>query len=424
MEMEIGALIKMTRINKGMTQEELAEGIASMSYLSKIENEHATASSEVINMLCTRLGIQLDKRNDETIDETLQTWYGMLFEGTDKENIIALYNKLQQIIDSNYTDEVIMFEIHKVRYYIILEQYVKAFKQINKLNAMSNRFDTLHQYYWYKFKGNYYSLGSAEFNQALRLYKMAEEKLNQLDMSEEEIADLKYTIAITHSKLRNTLESIDYANTALDIYQRHYHFTRCAQCHIVLGISYRRIKMYDKSIKNQNLAKHLGKITQNKAIIQLANQNLGYLHSTKGEPREAIHYYEEVANDNDVKLIEKIAATTSLIKEYYHLEEYEKAEKMVEKSTELLEAKHQNEEHKYFYYVTYTYDFALKGDDENFEALLIEEFIPYLKKNKDYANLVIYTNLMANHFEKQGRYKEAANYYRLANINYNELVDV
>src|SRR5699024_11309844 len=86
MEMEIGALIKMTRINKGMTQEELAEGIASMSYLSKIENEHATASSEVINMLCTRLGIQLDKRNDETIDETLQTWYGMLFEGTDKEN--------------------------------------------------------------------------------------------------------------------------------------------------------------------------------------------------------------------------------------------------------------------------------------------------------------------------------------------------
>src|SRR5699024_9816235 len=155
MEMEICALIKMTRSNKGMTQEELAEGIASMAYLSRIEDEHATASSEVIHMLCTRLGIQLDKRNDETIDETLQTWYGMLFEGTDKENIIALYNKLQQIIDSNYTDEVIMFEIHKVRYYIILEQYVKAFKQINKLDVMSNRFDTLHQYYWYKFKGNY-----------------------------------------------------------------------------------------------------------------------------------------------------------------------------------------------------------------------------------------------------------------------------
>src|SRR5699024_2000500 len=99
MEMEIGALIKMTRINKGMTQEELGEGIASMSYLSKIENEHVTASSEAINMHCTRLGIQLNKRNDETIDQTLQTWYGMLFEGTDKENIIALYNKLQQIID-------------------------------------------------------------------------------------------------------------------------------------------------------------------------------------------------------------------------------------------------------------------------------------------------------------------------------------
>src|SRR5699024_8752116 len=110
--------------------------------------------------------------------------------GNDKENIICLYNQLHQTIDSSYADWVVMFEIHKVRYYIVLEQYVKALKQIKKLNELSNSFDTLHQYYWYKFKGNYYSLGSVQYNQALRLYQMAEDKLNQLDMSEEEIADL------------------------------------------------------------------------------------------------------------------------------------------------------------------------------------------------------------------------------------------
>src|SRR5699024_6188581 len=104
--MEIGSLIKMTRINKGMTQEALAEGIVSMSYLSKIENERTTASPEVINMLCARLGLQLDHKNEETLEETLQTWYSMLFDGNDKENIICLYNQLHQTIDSSYADWV------------------------------------------------------------------------------------------------------------------------------------------------------------------------------------------------------------------------------------------------------------------------------------------------------------------------------
>src|SRR5699024_11247360 len=93
---------------------------------------------------------------------------------------------------------------------------------------------------------------------------------------------------LTNSKIRNILESIDYAERAIEIFQIEYNFMRCAQCHIVLGICYRRLKMYDQAIKNYNLAKHLGGLEQNNQIIQLANVNLAYLHSSKGDSHSAI----------------------------------------------------------------------------------------------------------------------------------------
>src|SRR5699024_5579263 len=140
----------------------------------------------------------------------------------------------------------------------------------------------------------------------MRKYEAAEEKLNQLELSEEEVADLQYTIAVTHSKLRNTLEAIDYAEKAITTFRVTYNFSRCAQCHIVLGISYRRIRMHDKAIKNYNLAKHLGELKQNTQIIQLTNQNLGYLYSTIGENRKAISNYEEIVKEQELMLLERI----------------------------------------------------------------------------------------------------------------------
>src|SRR5690625_6349403 len=94
--------------------------------------------------------------------------------------------------------------------------------------------------------------------------------LNQLQLTEEDVADLQYTIAVTHSKLRNTLEAIEYADKALQTFMKRYYFIRCAECHIILGISYRRIRMYDKAIENYRLAKHLGKLNNNNQVIKLA----------------------------------------------------------------------------------------------------------------------------------------------------------
>lgn len=195
---------------------------------------------------------------------------------------------------------------------------------------------------------------------------------------------------------------------------------RCAQCHILLGISYRRLMMYEKAIKNYNLASHLGKLSENNQLIQLTNQNLGSLYSTKGETSKAIKFYSKIMNDEQLAIEERLAAITCLIREYYNIDDYDKARDCVKLSLNLMENAVNIEQYKLFYYITYTYYYALENDREEFEDLVINKFIPYLEKHKDYANLVTYAELMGKHYEQLRRYKEATKFYKQANLAYEQ----
>jgi tetratricopeptide (TPR) repeat protein len=421
---EIGSFIKLQRTKQGITLGDLSQGIVSLSYLSKIENLKTEASPEIIQMLCTRLGIQIDNSMENEIKEKSKQWYSMLFEVNDKDEIVRTYEELQAMLDRNLFEDLMLFEIHKVRYHLVLGEYEKALEMINELTKVSSTFDMEQNYYWFKFRGNYSSVTGDNFKQAMTMYKHAEEKLQQLHLGELEVADLQYAIAITHSKLRNTLESIDYASKALDVFMKQYNFSRCAQCHIILGISYRRIKMHDKAIKNYNLAKHLGQLNSNKQIIQLTNLNLGYLNCTIGKKNDGIKYFLEVVDDTEVELKERLAAITSLIREYYNLDNIDSTKEMIDKALDILNLAENSIYYKLYYYIIQTYIYAINKEHDKFKKLVSDEFIPYLKKHRDFPNLVEYSSMLGSHFEKLGRYKESVKYYKLANLTYEELINL
>ncbi|PAE28010.1 transcriptional regulator [Paenibacillus sp. 7884-2] len=420
---EIGSFIKLQRTKQEMTLNELSEGIVSVSYLSKIENQKTQASPDIIQLLCNRLGIENDNSQEEQIKEKCNRWYSMLFEVNNKEEIITTYKEIQEMLDKNLSNSLLMFEIHKIRYYLIMGNFDEALKKINELSEIASTFDSLQQFYWFKFKGNYYSTAS-DFQQALQMYKLAEEKINRIDITEDEIADLQYTISVTHSKLRNTLESIDYANRSLEIFMKQYNFQRCAQCHIILGISYRRIKMHERAIKNYNLAKHLGELNKDKQIIQLTNLNLGYLYSVIGETKEAISFYEKVANDEDVNLEERLNAITSIIKEFYNIDKINEVKEAIVKAQTILDLAKDKGYSKLFSYIIHTFEYAINGEKDRFVSFVKDKFIPFLKNHSDYANLVFYSTMLAKHFEEQYKYKDAVKYYKLANSAYDNLISL
>ncbi|MEI3599518.1 MULTISPECIES: helix-turn-helix domain-containing protein [unclassified Oceanobacillus] len=420
---EIGSFIKMQRTKQKMTLGELAEGIVSVSYLSKIENLKTEASTHIIQLLCNRLGIELGQTMDDVIEEKCEEWFSMLFYNRQQDEITEAYKELQELMDTNLSGSMLLFEIHKIRYYLLLDKNNKALDQINKLNKMSTSFETRELYFWFKYRGNYYSQ-TGETAIALDKYLKAEELTRKLEVTEDEVADLHYTISITFSKLRHTLEAIEYANKALDTFMKKYHFMRCAQSHIVLGISYRRIKMYDKAIENYNLAKHLAGLNSNRELIQLTNQNLGYLYATKGENKEAIKYYLEIVDDKEIIVQDKVPALTELIKVYYDMEEFDKANEMIGDALELLKKHPKNRVYEFYHYVIWTYHHSINGEAKKFVNLVKDKFIPFLKKRKDHANTLIFATMLAKHYESIHKYKDATKYYKLANDSYKELSNI
>ncbi len=420
---EVGSLIKLQRTKQNMTQGDLAKGIVSLSYLSKIENLKTEASPEIIQALCTRLGIQIDNSLSTTIKEKCKEWYGMLFAANDKEEIITKYEEIQELMDENLTENLLMFEIHKVRYFLIIGEYDKAEEKIKQLNDISGTFDNLHLFYWYKFKGNYNSV-IGEYNLALQEYRQAEEKISKVDLEEKEEADLLYAIAVTHSSLRKTLEAIDYARKALDVFMKEYNFNRCAQCHIILGISYRRIRMYANAIKNYNLALHLGELNKDKQLILLAHQNLGHLYFTKRDPKTAIKHFQAVLDDDKAHPDDNLYTIASLVSLFYSVENFEETRKTVNLGLKLLEEFGQYEQYKLYYYIIIAYDHLLKEEYKEFEKLMINGFLPSLEKQKDYGNIAIYAELLASHFEKFNKYKDATKYYKVANFAYEQITNI
>jgi HTH-type transcriptional regulator, quorum sensing regulator NprR len=420
---EMGPFIKLQRTKRNMTQEELAEGIVSLSYLSKIENQKTKASPQIIQLLCDRLGIELMDKADSQIEEKCKEWYDLLFDRYDKQLITANYEELQQMMDRSINNHLIMFEIHKIRYYVVLRDFEKASNKINELYGMVDSFNHTQSYYWYKFKGNHYSL-KEDHQQAMRCYKTAEEKIRLANIDEAEIANLHYTLSVTHSKLWEELEAIDYAKQAMAVFQRNYDFISCALCHILLGISYQRIKMLKRAMKNYNLAKHLGELNSNEEVVQLVDLNIGYLYRITGNSEAAIKNYLIAAKSKKIDYNHRLAAIINLIQEYFTIREYAKVREYLRQAENILELAKNKYYNKLYDYSIQVYKYLLNGDVNKFKSILTDDFLPYLKQQGDYGNLVIYAKLLAAQLEEMGKYKESVQYYKLVSNSYNKLINL
>ncbi|WP_083547205.1 helix-turn-helix domain-containing protein [Virgibacillus pantothenticus] len=420
---DIGPFIKLQRTKRQMTQGELSEGIVSLSYLSKIENKKTKASPEIIQLLCKRLGIEFAEETNSHIEEKCQQWYEMLFDHCDKQEMKARYEELQSLMDQSINENFIMFEIHKIRYYIVLRELDKALAKMNELRELVDSFNVKHEYYWHKFRGNYYSYLD-EHAKAMELFKLAQEKIPTASLDETEVADLKYALAVTHSQLWEQLECLDYTKEAMEVFQREYNFVRCGQCHLLFGISYQRFKMYDKAIKNFQLAKHLGILSDTESVIHLANQNLGYLFSAMGNSEAAINNLLLAIENKQIEADYLLTAYSCLIEEYYNIGEYKKAEQCLAEAESVLNRAGRYKSYQLYDYIIQVYTYLLSGELDKFKTVLTDNFIPYLRQSGEHSDLVFYAKLLANHLEQQGKYKESVQYYKIASLSYEEFVNM
>ncbi|WP_141234154.1 transcriptional regulator [Virgibacillus sp. 7505] len=298
----------------------------------------------------------------------------------------------------------------------------EAKEQIERLEQVQNSFDARQAFYWNKFVGNYYHMELSEFPKALNLYQEAESIMETLDLLDDEKADLLYVISILHSKLVNDLSALEYANKALAIFRNSYKFVRCAQCHIILGIAYRRLHMLEEAIKQYNLAKHLGEITESHDVIQLTNHNLGYLHSRGGNSDEAIKYFKIAFDIEDAHSSYKLTTVMALIREYILTRDYFNAKDYINQAEVILQKQKVIPSQILIELDVFKAIVEKRFDD--YEQLMTNKLIPYLQEQQESVHLITYSSMIAAHFEEIKKYKNAAYYYKLASKSYDDLLKI
>lgn len=406
----IGHTIKFHRVNRKMTQIELAKGIISVSYLSKIENQTADASEEVIQLLCDRL--EIDSSDDENIklQKLCESWFELLHNRQVEQSHI-IYNEINKYIN-NITDNDMLnlIEIHKLRYFILQKKKNDTETQFVILQRLSETFNDNESFYWLKFTG-YYHFRKKSYNKALHYLKKAEKYLNySFYLVEKEKAELYYMIALSASYIKKDYIVYDYASLALEHSNRKFDLKQTADCHILLGITFLNARNFERAIESFTIAEKISETISDKNNLAIATQNIGNLNNELNRLDDAISYLKRSYKLREVNH-KKIKPLKSLVKVYYKMNDYENANYYLKKALNIVK---QIEDNSLYFYDLEVYNQLINGFNSNFEHLLSKEVIPYFAKLEMKYEKAHFIEILANYYFDNRKYKLASIYYKQA----------
>ncbi|MFD1609763.1 helix-turn-helix domain-containing protein [Oceanobacillus luteolus] len=411
MRNDIGYRIKFHRERRNMTQGELAEGIISVSYLSKIENGRADAPEEVIDFLCKKLDIKLNSNDGKKIESICKDWFEALFN-QNLEKAHALYKEIEKNKESITSNSLLnLVEIHILRYFLIHNKQREANLHYKKLRRLSKQFNEKESYYWLKFNG-YYWFSLSSYNKALIYFQKAERYLHFTfyEIDEEEYS-LYYMIALTASYDKKARIVYEYASKALQYYERKVKLKQAAECHLLLGITFVRNKDFEDAIESFTLAQKIADTIDNKDLLATSLQNIGNLYSILNKSKEAIAYYKqsyELRNTTQSKIV----PINSLMIEYYKTQDIKKASYWLETGQRVLS---EDNTPSIYRYELEVYNQLINGIvEKQLEKLVLNEVIPFLDNRGQQHEKVPFLELLANYYFDNRKYKLAAIYYNQA----------
>ncbi|WP_079707708.1 helix-turn-helix domain-containing protein [Paraliobacillus ryukyuensis] len=408
-----GEIIKKYRKEKKMTQAQLAHGIVSVSYLSKIEKGISKPSKEIQQQLIKKLNIS-STISFENLELICKKWFEHLLRGeiTEATNYFNTHiNNKDEFLLSSYKH---LIDLHKISLYVQCKDFSMASKQIESSRKDKRNYNQVEMYYWHKFTADYCFYNNF-FQDSLNLYLDAKEFIgSSLLINNEEENDLYYLVSLAASKIGNTHIILTYAQIALNYYKDIYVFKRMAECHVLLGIGYRGAGNLDKSKSNYDSALKLANFRNDSYIKEICYQNLGKLSEEMNNTDKAIHYYKKSYDLSNNK-IDKLISISSLMKLFYKLYDTKQTKEWLNKGIALSAGISPEESVYVFEFKVYKY--LLNGQEQELELYVSQTVLPHLEQKQIHGEIYHFSNLMADYYFTQRKYKPAAMYYKKALIH-------
>ncbi|MBY6037153.1 helix-turn-helix transcriptional regulator [Fictibacillus nanhaiensis] len=410
--MNLGERIRYFRRVKNLSQQELAAGICSIPYLSKIENGVTEPSKEIQQHLAARLDIKLDSKNE---NEIIHDYVNLFFSLYQRDHKTAK-QKFHSLTDSpsQSVDEDIVHKIFKSIYIMMTTEEVPGvYTLLNEVAYIENVIQGQKAFYYWLARGQLSYLAN-EYVDAFNYLLKAEKQLEENHFQEWEKGYLLYMIGLSANQLYKNIVALEYTKEALVIFEKSYFFKRCADCRIILAIVHLRIKNFDESTKQLLLAETIAKSFDDGALQGIIYHNLGGIATHKGETDKAIQLFcRSLEVKEKEPLFAKIMTIYALVKEYQKSNRREQGLKLIEVWLEQLQGNPLYREYE-LHFLYHKQLFTYGKHNETTIHFMEKELIPYFEHRNEWIHLATYYPIIAKYYENNHKYKQASIYYSAA----------
>lgn len=410
--MEIGSKIRYHRTKNKLTQEQLAEGIISVPYLSKIENNASFPSDDVVFLLCERLHI--DKHNlIEEGKELIQ----ILFE---INNLILEYKleKAKEILDEmnskidQGTSYNVYFYYHlfQTRYYLQVNNISAAEECLEEINSQKELMDPKILFYFHLINGllHYYKNNLVIAWEEIQICKNYYDEIDHL--SREEKADYYFLVALISSLVHEPATAILYGKEALSLYQTIHNSQMSQKLHIIIGINYKNTNEFNEALDHYYLADKIATANDDEQSQAIIMHNIGVVYAQIGHSFDAIKSFEKSYSLNPTTDIEgQLDTIHMLIVENYRRKNYDKCLEWIQCGEHLLEMKYYQEVEMHLM----LYKKLINGEEGAIQYIT-DTLLPYFQKKDKVHYQIRYSIILSDLLEKERRYKESSKYLKLA----------
>ncbi|SFK41171.1 Helix-turn-helix domain-containing protein [Halobacillus dabanensis] len=410
-----GSLIKQHRKYKNMTLEDLASGICSVSYLSKIEHDTINASDDIYRLLGERLNINLTNINqefDHAIHQDILDWHEVI-QRRDSTLMEEYYQNCTNALKKNQNTELNnLYKIVKSRHTMKLNHAPLSEDDLKEINDLYPYTNDEYKFFYHKTVGIHYLLKNNQIKNALHHFHQTEQLLRKLPFNDSETY---FHLALSYSKTRAAIESNYYAHMALEGYIKDLDYDRTIDTYMIIAINYRSMDIYSiaeeyfkKLIK---IAKYRLKSVDERRVYH----NLGYIYANQERYEEALELIDKAFNmtidvrddffyTNTIYLL----ATTN-----YYAGNVDKAWEYIEQGEKSAE-EHDDQFFKHRFFVLR--NTILENTLEDFFIEELEnEIIPFARENNEYGDYKNYCEMLGDLYYEKRMYKKAAMYYKEVN---------
>jgi HTH-type transcriptional regulator, quorum sensing regulator NprR len=403
--MRIGALIKYYRTKQGMTQRELAQGICSISHLSKIENNSKEAHDGTIDLLLNKLGITLKQAEDkqDQIEAMIEDFIAKLIYYQKEQAEAAFQSLLEAEELITFTPYINYYSLWKYRYLIFSGDVKGAEDQREHLGKIKKNFSQ-HETYLFSYFNALSLIQTGQLEKADRiLSSLIEDKVKESAIG---AGDLFYHLGLVKSMKEESGAAVHYGKKALAHFSDQFNFKRILHTLMLLGINYTQAGIYHEAAECfRHLLRNIEALRIEAALLPQIYHNMGYLYRRMDNLKKAILYYKKSLDLHSAESPHYLISLYSYAETLYKFGDddsrlhFEKLKMLSQKASS-----RKYELIAHYYLTRFT-------DDIKASEFLKERLLPFLEKTHQHKNeLQEFYQTLARQLVQDGKYEQAILY--------------